>query len=140
MTIKKKRAVVSALVALFATTAMAITASAETYTYKFSFHLDYAYQQYSAAAEKTNTRDYASVNVTSGNFLDGDRLYLRVCENYKADDYVNEFATETKWVNGPYDFDLDYYSGHGYRNHEYVLRGYQDGELYNLYASGRWQP
>lgn len=138
MTIKKKRTVVSALVALFATTAMAVTASA--YTYSFSFKLDSAYQQYTVACEKLNTRDYASVEVDSGNFIDSDRLYLRVCENYKADDYIYEFATETKWVNGPYDLDLDYYSGHGDKGTKYRLRGYQDGTVGALTAKGTWQP
>lgn len=138
MTVKKKRTVVSALVALFAATAMAVTASA--YTYGFNFKLDSAYQQYTVACTKLNTRSYASVDVDDGNFIDSDRLYVRVCENYKADDYIYEFATETKWVNGPYDFDLNYYSGQGNKGTKYRLRGYQDGEIGALNANGTWQP
>ncbi len=138
MTINKKRTVVSILTAALATMAMAVTASA--YTYGFSFSLDSAYQQYTTACQKTNTRSYASVMVDDGNFINSDRLYLRVCENYKADDYIYEFATETKWVNGPYDFDLTYYSGQGVKGTKYRLRGYQDGEVGALSAKGTWQP
>lgn len=138
MTIKKKRTVVSALAAAFASAAMAITASA--YTYGFSFSLGVSDQEYTAACTKNNTLSYASVAVTGGNFINSDRLYLRVCENYKADDYIYDFATETKWVNATYDFTLKYYSGQGVKGTRYRLRGYQDGEVGSLKASGTWQP
>lgn len=138
MTLKKKRTVVSALVAVFATAAMAVTAAA--YTYDFNFDLDIAYQEYTDPCRKTNSLSYASVDVESDGFDSTDRLYLRVCENYKADDYIYEFATETKWVNGSYDFTLNYYSGQGVYGRYYRLRGYNDGQIDDLEVQGTWQP
>lgn len=138
MTIKRKRTVVSVVMAVFATAAMAITASA--YAYGFEFNLDISYQEYTVGCQKTNSLRYASVDVDSGNFDNSDRLYLRVCENYKADDYIYEFASETKWVNAPYDFTLNYYSGHGSYGTKYRLRGYSDGEIDDLQAEGSWMP
>lgn len=141
MTIKMKRTITSAFIAVFATAAMAITASAaNTYKYGFSFDLDISHQQYTGACQKNNSLSYASVDVVDGQFDASDRAYFRVCENYKADDYIYDFATETKWINGPYDFTLNYYSGHGTYWKYYRLRGYNDGEMDDFEATGSWQP
>lgn len=90
---------------------------------------------------KLNTNRYASVDVDGGNLIAGsDILYFRVCENYKADSYVYEFAGETKWVDSEYNFTLNYYTNHGYKGTSYRLRAYSDGEYGGLNAYGTWQP
>lgn len=141
MTIKKKRTLASVLVALCATTAMAVTASANTGNFEFwlAAHSD----DYSAPADKSDYLQYALVNVNEGNFLSNgeDRLYLRICENVQASDGVYYFATETKWVNAVYkNLRLDYTEATGVYGDPYVLRGYQAGDVGALHVKGTFIP
>lgn len=139
MTIKKKRTVVSTLLAAFATMAMSATAFAAN-DLAFNFDLVSGGDDYTTAAKKYSSARYASVNVEDGNFVNSDRLYLRVCRDEQASDGVYYFATETKWVNSaPYSFTLNYYTGEGETLKKYRLRGYQDGPL-SVRANGTWQP
>ncbi len=141
MTIKKKRTVVSVLMALFATTTMAVTASANTGS--FEFWLNAHKDDYSSPVMKSDSLQWALVDVTDGNFLSNgnDRLYLRVCENVQASDGVYYFATETKWVNSTYDnLKLNYTEATGVNGEFYRLRGYQAAEEDGLHVKGTFIP
>ncbi len=141
MTVKKKRTLASIITAAIATMSLTVvTASAET-TFNF-YHLNIGDDQYTAAVEKTNSLQYATISVDGGSFVNSDRLFFRVCENEMAGDGVYYFATETKQVNGPYNFSLDYTEAPGVYGDYYRLRGYLGvhSELNALDAWGTWTP
>ncbi len=142
MTVKKKRTLASIITAAIATMSLTVvTASAATATFHF-YNLDVGDDQYTAAVEKTNSLQYATISVDGGNFVNSDQLFFRVCENKMASDGVYYFATETKQVNGPYTFSLDYTEAPGVYSDEYRLRGYLS--VHSVYdaldAWGTWTP
>lgn len=142
MTIKKKRTIVSAFVALSAMAAIATSAAAATMDNRsfFSFHLQGYSDDYSSAVRKVDTLQTAYVRVDSNDFISSDRLYLRVCKNTLGSDDNYLFATETKWVNSPYELLLKYNADTpGVQGNYYRLRGYQQSNN-DLYTYGYWEP
>lgn len=140
MTVKKKRTLASIITTAIATASLTvITASAATFNF---YHLDMGDDQYTGAVQKTNTLHYATVSVDGGNYVNSDRMYFRVCENEKAADGSYYFATETKQVNGPYKFSLNYTEAPGIYGDYYRMRGYLSihSELDALNTWGTWTP
>lgn len=139
MSVKKKRTISAITASVAASLCLAVTAAAAS----FNFTLNIAEDDYTSPAIKTNSLQYASVDVNSGNFVSSDRLYLRVCTNVQGSDGNYNFATETKWVNAaPYSLTLNYTEATGTYGSKYRLRGYQGASASygNLTASGTWAP
>lgn len=134
MTIKKKKTLSSIVVAAFAATALAVTASAASGSFSF-YKLSPGEDDYSSRVLKSTASQTATVNVTDGDFVNSDRLYLRVV------DAAKDFATETKWVNTLTTVSLRYTEQTGTSGRYYYLRGFQgESATYSVTARGTWTP